>query len=329
MKTYRLNRAGSLILLEEAEPEITSPTQVKIQMRYCILSGYDAELYSGQFAPPINAQIGLEGSGIIVETGSAVKELQKGNYVTFTKWRPCHSCRNCRLGKPDYCTNLKSNPGTFSEYVVCDEDSVYLLRSDQLKRGAALCSVSLALKATDKAALTSSSSLLLIGAGGIGQLILQIARTRTAASIVVVDPSPRMRELAIKLGADVTLAPEDLLEQALSRRGSLGYDAVIEASGKSDMAATAYSLLGRGGNLVLFGMYDSGYDLPVNLLNLYWKDASITSVYFPTNLCQRSLDLLDRLNLDSIISREMPFENAEEAFRLKTTGTPGHILLSF
>ncbi|MDO4547194.1 MAG: zinc-binding dehydrogenase, partial [Clostridia bacterium] len=172
-------------------------------------------------------------------------------------------------------------------------------------------------------------SILVLGGGAMGLLMTKLAMLSPIAKLAVADPHPEKRAMAMAFGAQAAFDPHapDFFQQALAYSDDLGYDSVIEASGSRSSSRIAFHLLARGGILVYFGLYGMNYDLPLNLFNLYWKDAFVTAVYPAISMYQPALELAPRLGLEEIITSEFPFEQAPAAFAQKAVGKDAKVIL--
>src|SRR5207253_979588 len=98
---------GSLRLVEREEPKVTAPDDVKLQVLQVGICGTDREEATGMRAdaPEGSSElvIGHEMFGRVVETGSAVKTVAKGDFAAFTVRRGCSRCRACNAGRSDMC----------------------------------------------------------------------------------------------------------------------------------------------------------------------------------------------------------------------------------
>ncbi len=334
MKTVRINTKGGVRLIDIDEPQICSPNDVKVKIAYASICGYDMMVLRGKASLAGHGEVGHEASGIIFDLGSEAKKFFKiGDRVTINPILTCNHCSSCLTGQGMYCENAEMSAACMmSEYIVTHYLQIYQLHDEtSLKEGCLTEPLTMALYTVRKAQLNPGKKLLILGGGSMGQIILRLSLIYPIDSVVVVDPNEEKLTLALKAGASAVIDSKhgNVLVEALKLTSGKGFDAVIEASGSQQSAELAFSLVARGGSLVFFGLYGMEYNLPVNLFNLYWKDASIHGVSVPNNLFFQALDVLPRLHLESVITGIYPFARAAEAFSDKATGWHAKVMLDF
>jgi threonine dehydrogenase-like Zn-dependent dehydrogenase len=182
-------------------------------------------------------------------------------------------------------------------------------------------------RALNKAPRPVGSSLLVIGAGTIGLLVVQVARASGFGNIVAVDTKERRRDLALRLGADLAPAPEELEEVLPEATGGIGPDVVVECSGVQGLAREAIRLSRRGGTTVLVGIH--GRDEPFDLLEavLHEKHIVGSAAHLWDEDVAVAVDLLARGHVDGrpLLTRRVQLEEiVEEGF--KVLEDPGDVL---
>ncbi len=314
------------------EPKLRTPFDVKVKICYASICGYDMMVYRGAASPAPDRSVGHESSGIVVEVGAQVTSFCPGDHVTFHLFIPCGTCIMCRRNMPSYCTDSQSNSSQMREYVVCDQSFLQLLGPKlSLKAGCLIEPLTMGMRCLEKANLSSGRNALILGGGAMGLLMLKLIKLHPIASVAVADPSPKKRELALSFGSDAVFDPfaPEFFKNAMDFSDSLGYDSVIEASASQSSTKLAFHFLGRGGHLVYFGLYGMNYELPLNLFNLYWKDAFVSAVYPSFTIFQNAVDIAPRLALEELITAVFPFECAADAFREKAGGKHAKVMLDF
>lgn len=321
MKSVKLIN-NQIALIDVPEPKITSPHDVKIKIAYSSICGYEMDIYNGKIHGTRTENMGHEASGIITDIGNETTDLHVGDPVALSPYYFCGVCVNCRKGLRRFCLNQPMELSLMSEYAVLNQQQVFVLPEGlSLKAGCLIEPLSVSVRAIEKANLEYNKKLLIVGGGAMGLLTLQTALTYPIDGVVVLDPNENKRVLAKKLGASLVLDPktENLYYKLMDFTQGMGFDSVIEASGNSECIEFSYNLLARGGSLVLLSMYEVDCQLPVSILHLYWKDASIHAVYPSVDCFSKALHLAPRLDLEAIITQIFPYQQAAKAFRAKST----------
>jgi 2-desacetyl-2-hydroxyethyl bacteriochlorophyllide A dehydrogenase len=164
------------------------------------------------------------------------------------------------------------------------------------------------------------------GQGIVGLFLGQLAR-RTAGRLVVVDPLPMRRRLALALGADAAVEPGQVETAVREASGGRGADIAFEASGAPGALQQAIRVTGREGTVVVASFYG---DRPVELVLTpefhVGRQRIVSTMVAGLNPALRSrwdfrrrtataLELLPRLHTAEMITHRVPFEQAAEAFR--------------
>ncbi len=134
--------------------------------------------------------------------------------------------------------------------------------------GALVEPTEVAVRAVNKAPPRLGDVVAVLGGGTIGLLTLQVSRAAGAGEVVVVEPRPARRALALELGAAAALDPADpgWMDELRRRAGGLGPDVVFECAGRPDSASLAIRMARKGGRIVLVGI--TGGQVPVDTLDL-------------------------------------------------------------
>lgn len=329
----------SVLNVEEVPEPQPGPDQIKVKIAYCGICGTDMEILEGRFGlaklagkspkdPSIN---GHEASGTIVALGSQVQQGYKiGQRVAMNFRATCGACYYCRNKMEQFCQKAFHATGSFAEYAIYKEGSIYLLPENiSMEQGALLEPVSVALHGVDRADIHPGSFVAISGAGPIGLLMLQLARMSGAARVMVSDPVIVKRNIAQDLGADVTVDPikEDLTALGNKLTDGRGFDTVIEASGNLGAARQTFSLAGPGATIVWAAVYPLESEIPVNPFMMFAKELNIRSVFVSPYSFPRALNLLPKLNLKPIISDIVPLQDIAQAFEMHKKGNSVKILI--
>ncbi len=136
------------------------------------------------------------------------------------------------------------------------------------------------------------------------------------ANVTVSDPVPEKRALALKLGAQHVIDPtkEDIVKRGMEITNGRGYDILYDVAGVPKAAPAMLELLAYGGTVVYFAVFPMDYYLPVNLYDLYAKEGRIQTVFTNFYNYPRVIDLIPRMQLDTIVTREMKLSDGVEIF---------------
>jgi len=334
MKAAVLRGIGNLNIEDVPEPQ-PGPDEVKVKIAFCGLCGTDPENMEGRFGlipreayekPQI---MGHEASGTIVAVGKNIKNYKVGQKVACDFKGACGACYYCRNKMEHFCISAARASGSFAEYAVYPESAIYTLPDNiSLEVGSFLEPVSVAVHAIDIAGIRPGSTVAISGAGPIGLLCLQMALRAGAARVMVSEPVAGKREVAKKLGADVTTDPKENLEEiGLKLTEGRGFDTVIEASSDLKAAKLAISLAGKCGTVVWAAVYPVEAEIGVPPFTMYAKELTIRSVFVSPYSFPRAMNLLAKLDIKSLITDIMPLKDIKKAFKLHETRKPIKILI--
>lgn len=336
--------ADGLKLQKDApEPLLTEADDVKIRVAYCGVCGSDLHFLRKEMdfmilADTTHYPLGHEAVGTITELGpgTGAKGLKIGDKVIYYYNQYCGKCHYCRNGQEHLCINVKSNMAAMADYIVTSEQTVFKLDDDMDMAKAVFHEpISVCLHGIDLAGIKPGQSVMISGGGGIGLILLQLAKLSGAADLTLSEPVAWKREVGKKIGAQYTIDPskEDVGEMAQKYTNGLGYDVVIEASGSTKACPGALEAVGRGGTLEFFAaLYDVNYNFPLNLQSAFFKEVTIIGGVFQSPYAfPRTLKLFKILDIDALISDGCIFEAEDfpKAFQAQLGGKTIKSILKF
>ncbi|MBN1844425.1 MAG: galactitol-1-phosphate 5-dehydrogenase [Sedimentisphaerales bacterium] len=323
--------------------EIPLPTpqahEVLIAVKACGICGSDVhgmDGSSGRRIPPI--VMGHEAAGVIEQVGTQVSGFQAGDRVTFDSTVYCGRCHFCRQGRINLCDDRQvlgvscreyRRQGALAEYLVVPQHILYRLPETLSFEQAALVEpLSVAVHAVSRAPIRLNDTAVVVGAGMIGLLVIQVLRASGCGRIVAVDIDRRRLELAGSLGADITLdgQTDDVARQVLERTNGRGADLAWEAVGNPAAIQTAIACLGKGGSLTLVGNITPEAVLPLQAV--VTRELSLFGSCASRGEYPACLDLMARgaIRLDPLISATAPLAEGAAWFRRLADNREGLLL---
>jgi L-iditol 2-dehydrogenase len=325
----------SLILTEYNHLEIADlpvppvgPRDVLVRVEACgicgsAVHGYDGS--SGRRIPPV--VMGHEAAGTVADLGPEVGGFHQGDRVTFDSTVYCGQCEFCARDEVNLCDHRQvvgvscgdyRRHGAFAEYVSVPAHILYPLpESVSFAEAAMLEAVSVALHAVRISPPVRGGTVLVIGAGMIGLLILQAAKAAGAARVLIADVDATRLALARRVGADETLdASGGALEAEVLRRTSgKGVDLALEAVGRNETVAAAIQCVRKGGGVTLVGNIAPEVTIPLQKVvtrQLRLQGSCASAGEYP-----EAIDLVARGNIQvkPLITALAPLEEGPEWFR--------------
>ncbi len=326
-----LHAAHDLRVEERAEAGIR-PGEVRVRIGAGGICGSDLSYFRkggvGDFKIREPLTLGHEVAGEIIEIAIPADGLRLGQRIAIDPSRPCLTCRSCRAGRCNLCTDMRflgsaarmpHIQGAFSESIVVRADQCIEVPDGMPFRLAACAEpLAVALHAIRRAGPLLGRDVLVAGAGPIGLLTLAAARRAGAAHVTITDLAEAPLAIARAMGADETIriaGGEDSLHPA--HRATDGFDTAFEATGAPASLAVLPALMRRGGTIVQLGMLPPGSTpVPVNLLMAREIDL-IGSFRFHEEFRLAVTALATgRIDVSPILSATFPLADANDAFAL-------------
>ncbi len=298
--------------VENAPMPTVGPKDVLINVKACGVCGTDVHIYEGdkgaaEVTPP--TILGHEFSGIVTEIGSEVTNVRIGDRVCIDPNCYCGTCDFCRNGIAHYCTDMigygTTVNGGFAEYCSVNCRQVYKLGDNTtFEQGAMAEPVACCLHGMDMCNIKPGSSVVVIGGGMIGLLMMQLAKLAGAARIALLEPVASKREVAKKLGADIAIDPinEDV-KAVLTNAGMTWVNTVIECVGRTSTIEQAIDIVGNKGTVMMFGLTKPDDTITVKPFEIFQKEIELKASFINPYTQKRALELIDsgRLDVSSMV----------------------------
>jgi (R,R)-butanediol dehydrogenase/meso-butanediol dehydrogenase/diacetyl reductase/L-iditol 2-dehydrogenase len=317
---------GEVQCLDVPAPKVINPNDVLIRVAWAALCGSDAHYIKDNlfpFEPPF--AVGHEFSGIIADAGSGAVAfgLKKGDRVTGNFVLECGFCTACRNGKRQFCQNATANGSAQAEYLLLDARQVYKLPEGvSLLDGALIEPFVIASGVIDKTGLQLGQSLLVLGAGSIGQMLVQLAKRCGASIVAAAARSEHKCEAALSNGASVVInsSKEDIYERTRAITGE-GFDIVLEASGNPRCITQALDLAAPGGTVVYLSYYPPEQPVCIDVFKqIVVRELTVKGVQLSQNNWPRALRMFSRINVRPLVSSIYPLEEASQAYAELVSG---------
>jgi S-(hydroxymethyl)glutathione dehydrogenase / alcohol dehydrogenase len=362
MKTRAAVFHGAGRPLEVCEIELEEPRddEVVVRMGAVGVCGTDLHSVKGEWQRPTPMVLGHEGAGTVEAVGSGVSSLRPGDRVVLS-WAPsCGECADCARGRPAACVPLHraigagtlvdgrtgmsldgetvyrgTATGALTERLVVAERVALPLGDDVPLEEAALlgCAALTGVGAVLFAArLEAGTSALIVGAGGVGQFVLQGARLAGAETVVSVDPVEGRREQALQLGATAAVAPDEL-KQTMRRLLTEGADYGFDAVGNPETTELALRWTRSGGTCVVVGLPAAGarFDLDPGEFNR--REKWLTGTMYGSEDPAVALPILlehvraGRLQLRPLLGPTFGLDDVNDAIEASLAGSAGRVVV--
>jgi L-iditol 2-dehydrogenase len=326
--------------LRDVPRPVAGPGEVLLKIAACAVCGTDLRIYSGGktrgVSPP--RVLGHEIAGVVVDVGPGAEQytdISLGDRVATPPGIPCLACRFCNSGHENLCQRRSAlgyrYDGGFAEYMLVPAAGVqrgliYRIPDSLSDVEAALAEpLACVVNGQRKNGIVLGDVVLVIGAGPIGLMHLQLARLQGARKVLVSEPSAPRRALAGELGATRTIDPTttDLIAAVQEETDGVGADVTVAAIGVAQITNTLLSVTRPGGRVNLFAGYSGTGEATIEANLIHYGELVVTG----TNACTRedfriALDLLagGQLRAGPLVSHRFPLREIERAFETTRSG---------
>jgi L-iditol 2-dehydrogenase len=318
MKVVRLHGRGNLRIAEEAIPEAGEGSSL-VRITSVGICGSDLHWYTqggiGDARLERPLVIGHEFAG------TAQSGRLAGRRVAIDPADPCMTCPTCRRGLHHMCPQVAFaghgvTDGALQEYIAWPTRLLFPL-PDMISDadGAVLEPLGVAVHAIDLGRVRLGSSVIVVGCGPIGLLLIQAARAAGATVIVAVEPLAHRQDAARRYGADVVLSPDEADQASLTSVIGDGVDVAFEAAGTDDALHVSLMATRPGGRVVELGIPDLDHTSFTAALARR-KGLTILMSRRMNDVYDRAISLVEngRIDVTSLISAHYPLDSVADAF---------------
>ena len=345
MRAAVLAAAGGPVRVETIRDPRPEPGEVLLRVAACGVCRSDLHVARGHLPFPMPCVLGHEISGTVEALGAGVDGLAPGQRVVASFIMPCARCRACEQGRDDLCetyfamnrargtlydgrTRLFREDGTplamnmmggLADLAVVPATDVFPLPAPlPLEESCILgCALMTAYGAAKNAAqLRAGQTVAVVGAGGVGACLIQMARLFGASEILAVDVGPEKLEEARRRGATRAVTPAEAEGTAA--------DVVFEAVGRPETVEQAFRMTRDGGRTVLVGVAPAGTKAPIEINRLVRRGITLTGSFG----CRVRTDMPELLRLAAegkvdvagAVRRRFRLEEVDEAYQALDRG---------
>ena len=338
MKAVVYRGAGRVAVEEVPVPE-PGPGEMLVRVEACGICPTDLKKIEKGLLPGPRI-FGHEIAGRVAALGRNTSGFREGERVVVHHHVPCGRCFYCERGLYAQCAGYKRNGttagfepagGGYAEYVraldwIVERGTIRIPEGVLPEEAAFVEPVNTCLKAVRKAGVAAGESVLVVGQGPIGLLLMQIAR-RAGGEVAVSDPLAERRAVAEALGAKVAIdAAGDTAGEMRALTGGRGADCTLVAATGRAAFAQALAATRPGGRILCFAATSRGETAEVDLGVLTTSEKDVLTAYSSSiDLQQEAARMVfDReIRVRELVSHLLPIGRAAEAFALAARPGPG------
>ncbi|HKG31977.1 MAG TPA: alcohol dehydrogenase [Nitrososphaeraceae archaeon] len=341
MRAARITQVNEPLQIQELKTSKPIGSQVLIKVQSSGVCHSDIHLWEGGYQGPEGTFLkttdrgvkypltpGHEIAGVIDSLGEQAEGFSKNEKVLVYPWIGEGLCPACRVGEENLCDKPRSlgiyTDGGYSDYVLVPSYKYLVKIGEELDTDSSAplsCSALTAYGAVKNANLKPDDNVVVVGAGGLGLMAIQLAKAITGSRIIAMDLDNEKLKAAKENGAANTInsKKEDPVKAIMELTGNMGADAVIDFVNASKTVETDMQLLRRRAKLVLVGLF--GGELKLNLVSMPTKAYKLIGSYTGsiTDLVQL-VSLAKRGVIRPIISNRFKLNQATEALTMLKNG---------
>ncbi|PZR64539.1 MAG: hypothetical protein DLM53_00095 [Candidatus Eremiobacter antarcticus] len=298
----RRPRGVSVDAWEEAEPQ---GSDIALKVAACGVCGTDRHIADGTYPATYPNVLGHEFAGTVAAVGPTADKFVAGDSVAIDPNIACHECTPCRRGDVHLCERLEAigvtRPGAMAPHIVVPQAQAYKVPAGVSLRDAAFAEpLSCVIHGVERVVTPLGASAVILGAGSIGLLMLQVLRSVGASSVTISEPSSARRSLAEELGANEVYTPE-MMEHASH---TAAYDVVVDCTGAPAALQSAVRLARRGADILLFGVAPAKTSVPIEPYELYRKELRLAASNINPFTMEKAVVMLAErtVEVDKIVS---------------------------
>jgi D-arabinitol dehydrogenase (NADP+) len=321
MKALTIHKPNEASVVDVPVPD-PGPTEVLVKVAACGICGTDVHIMRGEYLGDYPVVPGHEFAGEVVATGDQVGRFRAGDRVCVEPNIACDNCHSCLNNRQNFCLNWQAvgvtRPGGMAEYVVAPEKAIFDIGSLPFDEAAFVEPLSCVVHGIERAELRLGDRIAILGAGPIGLLLLQVALSRGATDITVLERQPARLDLARVYGADRCVSE-------LSGLTPSGYDVVIDATGAPQVMAETVALARGGGMVLLFGVPPRGSSLTLDAFAIFEKGLTLRSSFTSLRNSYQAVALLQSgtVRVKDLVSHRLPLKSFEQGVTMIEQGLDG------
>ena len=314
MESVVIRKPREILIMEKDIPA-PGPGEVLIRVMASGICGTDLHIFKGEYLGEYPVIPGHEFSGVVTAAGNQVKRFKEGDRVAVEPNIACDNCIHCLNNRQNFCLNWQAIgvtlPGGMEQYVTAPEKAVFIIGDLLFEQAAFIEPLSCVIHGVERVPINLADTVAILGAGPIGDLILQMAHLQGAARITMLENNPGRAELAYQLGAN----------QVVNRMEELQlntYDVVIDATGVIPVMNRTIDFARHGGTVLLFGVPPSGKNLELDAFKIFQKSLTLLSSYTSVRNSFQAVSLLQagQLKVEPLISHRLSLKELPLALEM-------------
>ena len=320
--------------IEDIPMPVPGHGEVLIKVMACGICGTDVHIFHGDEGAaqtPAGTVLGHEFAGEVVGLGEGVQGVNIGDRVCVDPNKLCNECYYCKSGIGHFCENITgigtTVNGGFAEYCAVPQSQIYKIAdTTDFARAAMAEPVACCMHGIDMCNISCGDTVLVIGGGMIGMLMLQLAKHSGAGKLIMLEPVAEKQALARQLGADLCINPiQEDVKQVLADHQIQRIQVVIECVGSVKTMQQAIDLAGKKATVMLFGLTAPDAVMELKPFEMFKKELTVKASYINPYTQKRAIDMIDygKIDVQSMVYEKASLQRLPEILadgRLRAQG---------
>jgi len=334
IKTLAVTGPEKVEVLELTTPDL-GRGEVLVKVHAVALCTLEQRIFRGMVKMPLPCTGGHEVAGEVVALGEGVntKKWAIGDRVAVRMLYNCGECYYCRTGRTNMCERAQKKPtregmlvgpGGLCDYIVVDSSNLFKIPDTLTYEEASLTEpLACCVHSVNRANLQFGEDVVIIGGGIMGLNHVMLAKAR-GCRVILSEVDPVRREMAEKMGADITFNPveNDPVEFVKSITEGRGADCVFNTTAIPAVVPQAIDMVGKGGRMIQYSSMHPDAPTPVSPQRLHNAEIVLTGSISPDGhdfYTANRLISAGIIDMKPMIAKTFKFEEAQQAFEAAVT----------
>ena len=309
-----IEKPEQINIIEKEIPTLNE-NEVLIEVKASGICGTDIHIFEGSYMGSYPVIPGHEFSGVVKAVGNNVKRIKVGDHVAVEPNIACDNCWYCLNNEQNFCENWQAVgvtlPGGMAQYVKAPEKATFNIGKLSFIEGAFVEPLSCILHGIEKLNLKISETVLIVGAGPIGLLLMQVLMAKGVSKISIVEVDKNRANSAEAMGANKIYLSFDECKKR-------DFDVVVDATGAPKVMEKSLDFSRMGGKVLLFGVPPMDSKVTFDAFQIFRKGLRIMSSFTSVRNSYQAISLLQSglLNVKELVTHQLTLEEFEKGIKI-------------
>lgn len=319
--------------VETAALPALAPGDILLRVDAALLCGTDVRIFEGRKKKNVTfpTVLGHEFAGTVVDANGPLPEgLSMGSQAAVYPLVTCGECAACRKGHENICRNRRAFgyqlTGGLSQFVhvpAVARQNLVPVPDVPAAQAAIIEPVACAYNGQKLAGMQRAETALVVGCGPLGLIHVGLAKQAGVQRVAAIDPIAARRDMAVRFGADLVLAPGTDAAATLNDFSDGGVDVLVMAIGRIDALTPYLGCLAPGASVSVFAGFGADAELAVSANEVHyneWNIVGASSCRLDGFHAVAPMVASGTLPVAELIGTQLPLDRAVDALELAGSG---------